>query len=103
MLHGAAVLQTNAASMSSTDQGGGKRRVDICGESQKARFRVGHHRMHDSLVGLCRRWEMWGDHHEDAASGYRFHDWDDFCLSSVRASVLPEWHLARSLQRLRRL
>jgi len=86
--------------MSSTDQGGGKRRVDICGESQKARFRVGHHRMHDGLVGSCSRWEMRGDHHEDAASGYRVRDDNGFCFSSVCSSV-PEWRVATGSLRLR--
>ena len=41
-----------------------------------------------------------GESHEDAATGYRLHSRNGFCVASLRPSLLPEQHLARPLLRL---
>jgi len=41
--------------------------------------------------------------HENAVSGYRLRDGNGFCLTSIRSSVLPEWHMAKRSVHLRHL
>jgi hypothetical protein len=91
---------TKAAPMSSTDHGGGKRRLGI--GFTKVRFSDGGHRTNDRVAGLCMAEKFGEISHEDAASGCRLRDRNGFCHSSFRSSM-PEWHVAKRSLHLRQL